>query len=54
MLDDLRPLVEFARPDPSPRQPIVFRTPLRLPGKCKGWRLHWVPSCSTARQSRRV
>jgi len=33
-------------PGPSPVQPIVYSgRPLRLPGKCKGWRLHWAPSC---------
>ena len=38
--------------------PVISGIPIistwRLPGKCKGWRLHWVPSCSTARLSRRV
>jgi hypothetical protein len=50
MLEDLRALVEFAHAGSSPVQPTVYSgRPLRLPGKCKGWRLHSVPSCSTAR-----
>src|ERR1700682_5869864 len=41
-------------PGPSPVRPIVYSgRPLLLPGRCKGWRLHWVPSCSTARQCKR-
>jgi len=47
LLEDLRALVEFARAGSIAGAADRYSgRPLRLPGKCKGWRLNWVQSCS--------
>jgi len=50
VLDDLRALVEFAWPGPiAGAADRLFQTPSAITRQVQSWRLHWVPSCSTAR-----